>query len=228
MTDYCTAAELRTQIEKTGTTGAASDAALGVIIAAVSQAIDRFCNRPDGFVAISVATARIYPGSGKTYQFIDECISISALAVKGSASDSTYTSWAATDYIAFSGDPQFPDFNRTPYTALMIDPNGDYSVFTSGRYLTRPGFRPSTGYGRDVPTIQVTAKWGYALNCPPIIKEVAIALSARYFKQGQSAWTDTTASTEMGQLIYRSENSDIRWMLTTSRMVRPAIGFTYG
>ena len=28
MTDYCTPAELRTQIEKTGTTGSGSDAAL--------------------------------------------------------------------------------------------------------------------------------------------------------------------------------------------------------
>src|SRR5512139_729997 len=119
MANYCTAAELRTQIEKTGTTGAATDAALGVIIEAASRTIDRHCNRPDGFVALAVATARYYNGMDKPYLMIDECTSVTALAVKDSPSDTTYTAWATTDYQVCSGDPGDPDWNSTPYNMIM-------------------------------------------------------------------------------------------------------------
>ena len=214
---YATAAELRTQMNKTGTTESGSDANLTIVLDGVSQAIDRYFNRPnDWFVALVVATARLYPGSGKAYQHIEECIEISAVAVKDSPSDSSYTSWAATDYIKFTGDPRFPDFNSLPYTGIMIDPNGDYSVFTSGKY--------GGNLGRSVPTIQVTAKWGYAATCPPVIKQATLALAARWFKQGQGAWSDTLASADFGGLIYQKMNSDIRLMLENTRFHKPALG----
>jgi len=222
MTDYCTPAELRTQIEKTGTTGSGSDAALTVIITAASRAIDTYCNRPDGFVALSVATARYYTGRGTAHLLIDECTAVSAVAVKDSSTDTTYTAWAATDYQACTGDPRSPDWNSTPYTMLMCLPSGNYSVFISGQTGYMRGFRPTNDEVRQVPTVSVTAKWGYATTCPAAVKEACIALSARWFKQGQSAWADTLASSEMGQLIYQRENQDIKMMLM--RYVKPAIG----
>ena len=222
MANYCTPAELRTQIEKTGTTGSGSDAALGVIIEAVSRSIDKFCNRPDGFVALSQGVARYYTGQGQAHLLIDECTSISAVAVKDSATDTTYTAWATTDWQACTGDPRSPDWNSTPYTMLMVLPTGSYSVFVSGQTGYMRGFRPTNEEVRNVPTVKVTATWGYATTCPPAIKEAAIALSARWFKQGQSGWADTLASVDLGQLIYQRENNDIRMMLT--RYIKPAIG----
>jgi len=70
--------------------------------------------------------------------------------------------------------------------------------------------------------VSVTANWGYAFHVPAAIKEACIGLSARWFKQGQSAWADTMASPELGQLIYQRENQDIKMMLM--RYVKPAIG----
>lgn len=222
MATYCTAAEFRTQIEKTGNTGADSDAALGVIIEAASRAIDHYCNRPDGFVAPANGTARVYAGQGKPYLLIDECTSVSLVAVKQSASDTTYTSWAAGDWLAAKGDPEDPDFNHTPYDLLLALPTGNYSVFTNGTYVGRKGFPPSTDTPFMIPTVQVTAKWGYATTAPGAIKEACIALSARWWKQGKGAWADTLSSPDLGQLIYRKENVDIRMML--DRFVKPAIG----
>lgn len=222
---YATADELRTQMDKTGTAGSGSDVNLTIVLDGVSQAIDRYFNRPDDwFVALAVAAARLFPGSGKAYQIIDECVEISAVAVKSSPSDSSYTAWAATDYIKFTGDPRFPDFNGLPYTGIMIDPNGDYSVFTSGLYGGLHGFRPSGNLGRAIPTVQVTAKWGYAVTCPPVIKQATLALAARWFKQGQGAWADTLASADFGGLIYQKMNSDIRLMLENTRFHKPALG----
>jgi hypothetical protein len=222
MANYCTAAELRTQIEKTGTAGSGTDAALAVIIEAVSRTIDQYTNRPDGFVALATGTARYYTGHGRPYLLIDECISISLVSVKDSATDTTYTDWAATDWQAASGSPNDPDWNSLPYGMLVILPTGTYAVFTAGEFVTKRGFTPSSDVLRGTPTVKVTAKWGYAATVPAGIKQAAIALSARWYKQGQSAWADTMTSPELGAMIYRKENVDIRMML--GRYVKPAIG----
>lgn len=219
---YATAAELRTQIEKTGATGSGTDAALGVILDAATMAIDNYCNRPDGFIAVSVATSRVYSGQGYPWIMIDECIAITNVAVKDSGTDTTYTNWAVTDWQAASGSPKDPDWNRLPYDLLVVLPTGNYAIFTSGEFTTKRGFKPTSDVMRGIPTVQVTARWGYSATAPAAIKQACIALSARWFKQGQAAWSDTLASVELGQLIYRKENTDIRMML--DRFVRPAIG----
>ena len=219
---YATASELRTQIEKSGTTGSGSDAALGVLLDAASQAVDRYCNRLDGFLSSPVASARYYSGQGKPYLLIDECTAVSLVAVKDSGTDTTYTSWASTDWQAASGDPKNPDWNRLPYDLLVVLPTGSYALFTSGEFTTKRGFAPTSDVMRGIPTVQVTANWGYAATIPPAIKSATLALCARWYKQGQAAWADTMVSPELGQMIYRRENLDIRMMLT--RFIKPALG----
>lgn len=229
---YCLPAELRTQIEKDGTTGSASDAALMILIKAASQVIDRYFNRPDGyFKAEAIGTARYFAGLGKPYIIIDDFASYTQVAVKDSPTDTTYTVWVdGTDYQAFSGDPLSPNFNDTPYTGFMCLPGGDYTYFTSGRYGSTPrGFRPhpddGPSLGRSVPTVRVTAVWGWATTPPDSIKAVTIGLAARWFKRGQSSWADAVAATEMGTLLYSSrEYSDLKMMLESLRMFKPAIG----
>lgn len=226
MTNYCTPADLRTQIENDATTGSSSDAALRILIGACSTAIDRFFNRADGFVAGAQATARLYAGDATPILYIADCVSISSVAVKESPTDSTYTAWTTSDWIGFSGHPDYPDFNRLPYSAIMVDPGGSYDVFTSGKVTGLRGFRPSSSVGRAVPTVQVTARWGYALETPQDIKALTIALAARMFKQGQSSWVDTLASAELGQMIYNDSNPEIKMILQNSRYMRPALGDT--
>lgn len=225
MSKYASAAELRTQMEKTGTTGPAADSALDIIIEAVSGAIDTYLNRPDGLVAAAVASARTFAGQGLPYIRIDDCISITTVAVKDSATDTTYTAWAATDWIAFSGDPQDPNFNSLPYTGLMCAPGGDYATFTSGRFATRGGFRPTSGISRGAPTVQVTARWGYAATVLPAIKEATLILAARLYKKGLSAHMDVVSAEQFGQAAFRELSAnEIKLLLDGSRLFRPAIG----
>lgn len=231
---YATTDELRTQISKSGNSGVASDDALQILLDAASDAIDGLCNRPDGFTADTTASARYFAGTGKPYLVIDECVEITAVAVKDSATDDTYTAWGTPttvlagdgDWIPFRGDYRRPNFNRLPYTAIMIDPNGDYDVFTNGRMTTRGGFPPLQDTPRGAPTVKVTAKWGYAVTAPARVKEACIAQAARWFKRGEGGWADTLASAEFGQPQFKPSalDPDIRLMLEAARLIKPQVG----
>jgi len=211
---YCTYAEIKSSIDLVDT-GAVQQTNIERLIDAADAAIDRFCNRPLSFVADMVASAKVYPGTGKPYQLIDECTEVSSVAVKDSITDSTYTAWTTDDWDACTGDYNYPDFNTTPYTMLVCVPSGDYSVFTSGRYGDR----------WQAPTVQVTAKWGYATTVPDQIKTASIMQTARWFKRLQSAMGDTLASAELGQLIFVQEiDPDIGMILKRGRFVHPAVG----
>ncbi len=207
MTTYAEVAELRSQMNKQSTE---SDALLSMALEAASEALDNFCNRPDGFVAVTSATARLFAGDGSTVLWIDECVEITLVEVKSSPTDSAYVTWTTDDWLAFSGDPNRPNYNRLPYQAIMVNPTGGYAVIPHGR----------------VPTARITAKWGYAATCPAVIKQACITQAARWFKRGQSAWADSSGSAEMGgTLLYRKAlDPDLQMMLVSGRLVRPTIG----
>src|SRR3990167_5571305 len=220
---YATLAELkpRVNIESTDIT---RDTVLTALLSAAESAINGYCNRPDGFEADSTASARFYPGSGKSYQWIDECVEVSAVAVKDSASDeeNQYTAWTVgtivtttgADVFPATGDPEYPEFTRTPYTLLVMGANGDYSIFPTGQFRTRGGFRPGTDSVRGVPVLKVTSKWGHSIIVPANVKEAAIVQASRWFKRGQSAWADATVNSDFGILLYRkSLDPDLQAML---------------
>lgn len=225
---YATVKELRGQINKDGTT---TDVELALILDAVSETIDRFCNRPDGFVSIVNATTRIYTGDGSDVQWIDRCTTVSLVEVKDSPSDTAYVSWVAADWIAASGDPEKPDFNGLPFTFIIVSATGDYATFTSGTlFAGLRGFRPSAAFtNRGVPTVRITANWGEEMTVPFVIKQATIAQAAIWFKRGLSAWQTETATTAFGSLQFKTRklDPDIRLMLVDGRMVRPAIGRRY-
>ena len=210
MTDYATIAEIKAAMNKTG---AGDDAVLTALATAASRAVDNFCNRPDGFVALTEATARVYAGEGKSWQTIDECTSVTEVAVKDSTTDDDYTDWTTADWIAFSGDPEHPEFNRLPYTALMVGYDGDYAHFLNGRRGKH-----------SVPTMQITAKWGYATDVPTPIKQATIITASRWYKRGEGGWSDVLASGELGMLLYQKMlDPDVKLILVAGRYVRPAV-----
>jgi len=209
---YATIAVLKAAMEKTDS---ADDAMLQLMLDAATKAIDTYCKRPDGFVAISTASARYYVGSGLSYQMIDECTTISAVAVKDSIDDTTYTAWLTTDYDKAAGSRESPDFNATPYTVLFCKPDGDYSTFTSGKM------------GRmRAPTVSVTAKWGYATLCPDQIEVACAMQAARWWKRLQGAMADSLASPDMGTLMYLKQlDPDIQQILIGGGFVRVSRSF---
>jgi hypothetical protein len=225
---YATVKELRSQINKAGTT---TDVELALILDAVSESIDNFCNRPDGFASIVNATPRIYTGDGTAVQWIDRCTAVSLVEVKDSPSDDDYVAWAAADWVAASGDPEKPDFNGLPFNFIIVSAVGDFSTFTSGTFFTGlRGFRPSsTLVGRGVPTVRITANWGESVAVPFVIKQATIAQAAQWFKRGLSSWQTETTTTAFGTLPFEATklDPDIQYMLIEGRQVRPAIGRRY-
>lgn len=223
---YATIDELRNQIAKSGTT---TDVELALILDGVTNSIDRFCNRPDGFVADIDASARLYSGDGTTIQWIDECTAVTLVEVKDAASDTTFDSWAVADWIAATGDPERPDFTRLPITFLLVSAVGDFATFTSGQFTGLRGFRPARPTTRAVPTVRITSNWGFAVVVPPVIKQACIAQAARWFKRGQSSWADILATTPLGNLRFQTNrlDPDIQFMLIDGRFMRPAVGRRY-
>jgi len=223
MTAYATPEELRRDTNKQVD---ADDPTLADLLESASRVIDGVCNRPDGFLATVTATARIYAGSGKAYQWIDACVQITAVAVKDSPADAAYTAWTAADWLPFSGLPDDPEFNRLPYTGVMVAAGGSRSFFLSGRYSHLRGFRPDPDAQEfAVPTVQITARWGRSDTLNPIIKTATILQAARWFKRGQSSWADTLGTPETGQLMYRKVlDPDLELMLVKARLAVPAIG----
>jgi hypothetical protein len=236
---YCTVNEVKARIDKTYTD---DDSLITALIAAAEKTINEWTNHPDGFEALSVATARRFVGSGKTYQLIDENVEISSVEVKDSATDTTYETWASGDYISCRGAFQHPTFDRTPNDLLIVDITGDKSHFTDGNvggmypYSDWNGYSYNDGYYIDSrrsrkhlvpgqPTVRVTAKWGYSVTVPTPIREACAMQTARWYKKYQGAMADALASTEFGQLLFiQVLDPDIKAILWLGRFVKPATG----
>ena len=230
---YGSVAELKARIERTRV---ADDATLLSILTAASRSIDNACNRKDGFLTVAPGTARIFAGSGMPLQRIDECTSVSLVEVKDSITDTAYTSWVATDWVLFRGDQRSPQFNEPPFDKLMVEISGDYALFTSGsaggggssgldawfpssRMSSRLHFNPRSAHG--LPTVQITARWGYADITPPEIGEAAMMQSARWYKRFQGSQSDSLANGELGVLLYRKAlDPDIRRILVDGRYIK--------
>lgn len=208
-----------------------SNGRLSKLILAVSEALDRICNRPNGFVAASIATPKLYAGRASGVLRIDECVEITAVAAKENALDTAYTAWDEGDWIAFTGDEASPDFNTTPYTGILAAPGSSrhFTGFSGGDAIAwesdRRALARSSRKRAPAPTCQVTARWGYASEVPAVIEQACIIQASRLWKRGQSAFADTLVAGEFGQQLYRVKiDQDLQLLLRDARMIRPAIG----
>lgn len=226
--DYCSIDEfsqiVKLDPEKYGTI-------LQFMLDTAAQHINNVCKRKkDGFLADSSASARLFVGSGTDTIKIDECTEITTVKFKYHFND-TYTTMVSGDYIAFGGSEDSPDFNSTPYTRLMIDPNGDYSYWP---YVT--SFGENRGFLLDYrenkskkptvyPNIEITAKWGYSLTVPDVIKHCTIIQATRYVKRAQGAYGDAIGNTDTGQMMFVKQfDADMKAMLFAGGMIRVSNG----
>ena len=187
---YVAAADIRAQ---TGDSQKASnDTIIEAIENSIAVAVNNHCLRPDGFVADETATARQFAADGSAWLYLPDSIAITQVEVKDDY-EAAYTAWATTDWLAFAGDYLDPDFNGTPYHGILVDPTGDYGYFSSGRVGNI-----------KVPTVRVTAKWGYAEDLPDPIKQAVIIQCAVMFKRSQGSWSEVIGSSEF--TILRAKN----------------------
>jgi hypothetical protein len=199
MPAYATITELMQQMNWPETDHS-KDTPMQLCLDAASAVLDRICNRPDGFLA-QAPSARTYLGTDKDYIFIDECAAVTLVETRSSSSSAWTT---VTGWFPFAGDPKTP-VSRGPYSGVIRESG----VFMTYRFMS----------------VQITAKWGYALTVPDQVKQATIMQAARWYKRGESAWADATASGEMGQLLYRKAfDPDIENIVKNGRLIRPAAG----
>jgi hypothetical protein len=201
-----------------------------------AEHINNLTNRSyGGYVADASASTRLFVGNGTGVLRIDEATDIISIAAKTSYTDTTYTNWLTTDWIPFRGDDRFPVFGTPaittkPYTRIMVnDTTGDYTQFPNGYTGTSwSGFASDRYYESNnsvyQPTVQVTAKWGYATAVPNTIKFCTLILAARLAKRAQANFADVTGNAEIGDLRYVNEiDKDVKAMLYKGRFMKPAI-----
>lgn len=212
---YATAAELKAQPDIHSD---ADDTVIDLLLAAASRCVDGICNRRrDGFKAATLATARSYVGRGVAYVYTDEFADIEMFEIKSNR----FSEWIpqnVDNYAGFIGNPDFPTLDEPPYHGVTLLATGVSStaVIADGQ----PGIElPPTL------TARVTARWGYADTVPDLVKTSTITLATRWFKRGQSAWADSMAAGDFGQLMFvKKLDPDVEAMLILSRLARPTYG----
>jgi hypothetical protein len=203
MTAYGTVAQFKTRTDRDEALSAAWTTAIEEILNAISRKIDNICKVPENyFVADAVDVTKTLSGTGTNYLKIPHAVSITTLSAKVDYDDTVYVAWATPsttyagdgDWYAIAGIPNKPIFDLTPYTYLMIDPNGNYSYFPRGHKFWN---------------IQLIGKFGYSAAVPPDIREVCLAETTVLTKRFQGVMDDSLTNTDMGQLIYRIRMSDL-------------------
>lgn len=228
---YCSAAEIRAAMKAVSTD---DDAMLLAIAGAVSRLIDGFMGyAEDGFVAQSTATARVYPGSGRRWMWIDICTAISSVKVKEAVTDTSFgTTLATGDYRGFRGDPtnaSTVNFNKLPHHGLFLSAAASQSRWLEGSYSDSRFYFYNDRDGESdyvfEPTVEITAKWGYATTVPAPIKQAAIMQCERIYKRQQGGMADALLSPDFGQSRFLSElDKDVKVLLNMSRLKRPQLG----
>lgn len=176
MADYCTVAEVKARLNISSSD---YDTLLAVLVTAAARLVDRYVRQADDYFAATTSSAREFDGTGGAQVWIDDCIAIDQVAVKAGASDTTYDTWATTDYVAWP-------YNSLPWQRLDIDvAQGSYSSFTAGQK-----------------TVRVTGTWGYSATVPEAVAEAAMICAARLFKRAQGGYADTEGVAELGVLRY--------------------------
>jgi hypothetical protein len=184
--------------------GDGKDALIALCLEAAENRVEEVCGRSqDGFVAGAYPTTRVYVGNGLAWLYIDQCVEVELVEVKESISDTSYTAWDADDWEAASGSPERPTYGRTPYELLVAS---NSNRFTSGRY----------GRQQRVPTVRVTARWGYAEEVPAALEMLVVGQAARYFQRLRGTFEDAIVGPEGGAILFRRMDADLQALLVNT------------
>jgi hypothetical protein len=199
---YVSVADFKADIGYEGTED--KDALIELCLRAAENRIEEVCGRSqDGFVAGAYPTTRVYVGNGLAWLYIDQCVEVELVEVKESISDTSYTAWDADDWEAASGSPERPTYGRTPYELLVAS---NSNRFTSGRY----------GRQQRVPTVRVTARWGYAEEVPAALEMLVVGQAARYFQRLRGTFEDAIVGPEGGAILFRRMDADLQALLVNT------------
>lgn len=200
MADYCSSSDIKADIPDSplaSTTDTTYDTAINGFITAASRLIDKEVGREANWFASTDSQTRYFDGSGDITQEIDECHTLTSVAIaeSGGTTAADYTAWTLdTDYYTW---PYQHATLGIPIVRLIADWNGDKVRF--------PCFRKA---------IKVVGQFGYSATAPDEIKQACKIQSVRWFARAKQLYQDAGAAVQTGQLIYaQSLDPDIRELL---------------
>jgi hypothetical protein len=164
---YATLAELREHMGDTSTT--LTTAVAERAIEAASRAIDKFCGYPlRKFWLDSTATAKVYRPDDPYEAWVHDIGAAAGVVVKtDTTGDGTYaTTWDSADYQLEPLNAETVDAAYAWWKVVAVDEK----TFPVGRFR---------------PTLQVTAKWGWAA-VPDDVQEACLLKSAALFERKNS------------------------------------------
>jgi len=188
MADYVTVAEVKADMPDSDI-GSLSDydTVINEMITAASRLIDREVGGwTDYFDAGTTDTTRYYDGSGEQEQWVDPMVELTSVSVSegGGRCSTCYTDWTLdTDYYVW---PYNYSGIGKPIEKLIVDnDSGSKGNF----YSVRKG-------------VKVTGRFGYSDSPPDDIVQAVKITVMRWFMRSKQAYQDTSASAQLGQLMY--------------------------
>lgn len=191
---YASSADIKVVLP--GTYTVAHDAVFEDLLQSGSRMADAYCGRHPGAFQVEADTIRYFTGSGNKMLDIDEiAVAPTTVAVSEQGSLTSYTTWAATEFIL--GPYNAPSLGQ-PYTWLELDQiNGTKLLWYK--------------YPKSV---KITGKWGYSTICPEPVKKAVVVIASRLYKRGQAGFQDYSGTMQFGrQRMEATLDSDIKQML---------------
>lgn len=170
------------------------DSIIENIIEAASRQIDKFCNRQ---FFQNVAQVRYYTAASDVLVFIDDCVSISAVATDRNL-DRTWGTVVAVS------DTELAPLNASvlgfPYTELRMKPLA------------------SNEFDLGLDLIKITGTWGWPA-VPDAVNEACLLLTSRLFRRKDSPF-GVTGGGEVGtQIVISGVDPDIQNLLAPYRKI---------
>jgi len=201
MADYTTVAQVKADIPDSplfSSTDAGYDAAIGEMITNASRLIDLEVGGWPDYFASTDSETRYYDGSGKRDQWIDPMTTLTSLAVAetGGRAAADYTTWTInTDFYVW---PYNYTEIKQPIQKLIVDNDSG----SKGRFT------------RSRKGIKLVGVFGYSTTPPEPIAQACKIQAVRWFTRAKQMYQDTSASVEMGQMLYTQDlDPDVKRLL---------------
>jgi hypothetical protein len=189
---YATVAELKTWI---GISDTVDDTLLATVLAEASLEIDNHVGRH--FYQSAAGTVRYYKARRTRELWIDDCVTLTAVATDNDGDRIYETAWAATDYDLW---PANASADLKPYMKVQVAPNGRYRFPVE--YLNG---------------VKLTGTWGWP-SVPEPIKRACILRAAWLFKRKDSP-LGMSGNADLGFMRVGRWDSDFEKLLEIYRQL---------
>lgn len=209
MSAFVTAAELRSYLDITSTTGRATDANLGLLIEAASDFLERSTGRI--ITASSSNHARTFSTDGRASMTIGDIRVVSSITLQGSplVADSTY--WLTPSR------QQPPD--TTIYTGVAFRAYGAYDYRSNPEWFDRNLDSPYWSVRRyGLPNdLVITGLWGWT-TVPAQWKLATLVLAGYEYKRPDSLLANVAITPEGNALDYGQMPPEVRELIDLWRL----------